>query len=240
MSDNTTPTKTSETGETAETAAGVTLYVYEWAVRAWRWIIALWLIVLAVTGYFISNPLPTMPGEASEHFTMGYIRFTHFATAYIFAVIFLGRIYWALAGNHYARQLFWLPLLNRAWWRGLVREIRWYAFLDKHPTKYIEHNPLAHLSMFLAITLGGTFMIITGFAMYGEGAQSGSWAHTMFSSWVIPLFGQSQNLHTAHHVVAWFIVCFMIVHVYVSIREEIMLQQTNISAMITGTRTFRK
>jgi len=222
------------------TAPGNTVYVYEWAVRAWHWINALCITVLAVTGYFISNPPPSMPGEASESYVMGYIRFTHFATAYIFTMAFLGRAYWALMGNHYARQIFWLPILSRNWWRGMLQEIRWYAFVGKHPAKYVGHNPLAHLSMFVAITLGSTFMILTGFAQYGEGAQHGHWAHTVFSSWVIPLFGQSQNVHTAHHVVAWLIVCFVITHVYVSIREEIMLQQTNISAMITGTRTFRK
>ena len=41
-----------------------------------------------------------MPGEASDHFLMGYIRFAHFAAAYVFAVGFLFRIYWALVGNH--------------------------------------------------------------------------------------------------------------------------------------------
>ena len=35
------------------------------AVRAWHWINALAIVVLAVTGYFIGSPLPSMPGEAS-------------------------------------------------------------------------------------------------------------------------------------------------------------------------------
>lgn len=223
-----------------ETAAGNTVFVYEAPVRLWHWLNALCIAVLAVTGYLISHPLPTVPGEASEHFLMGYIRFAHFAAAYVFAVAFLARIYWALAGNHHARQLFYLPVFDGDWWQGLVHEIRWYAFIDRQSRKYVGHNPLAHLAMFFAITLGGLFMIATGFALYGEGAQAGHWSNTLFSSWVIPLFGQSQDVHTWHHMVAWVIVWFVIIHVYVAIREDIMSRQSIISAMIDGTRTFRE
>jgi Ni,Fe-hydrogenase I cytochrome b subunit len=36
-----------------------------------------------------------MPGEASDHYLMGYIRFAHFAAGYMLAVGLLGRAYWA-------------------------------------------------------------------------------------------------------------------------------------------------
>ncbi len=224
----------------AETAAGKTVYVYEGPVRLWHWLNALSIAVLAVTGWFIASPLPSVSGEASENFLMGYVRFVHFAAAYVFAVGFLARIYWALVGNHHAKQLFMLPVTNGKWWSGMLRELRWYLFLEKRPNKYVGHNPLAHLIMFLAITLGGVFMIVTGFALYGEGAQEGHWSHTLFTSWVIPLFGQSQAVHSWHHLVAWGIVVFVILHVYAAIREEIMSRQSMISAMISGSRTFRE
>ena len=75
-----------------QTAAGNTVYVYEAPVRLWHWLNALSIVVLAITGYLIASPLPSVAGEASEHYLMGYIRFTHFAAAYIFAVGFLARI----------------------------------------------------------------------------------------------------------------------------------------------------
>jgi len=229
-----------ETQSDAETAAGNTVFVYEAPVRLWHWLNALCIGVLAVTGYLIASPLPSVSGEASDNFLMGYIRFAHFAAAYVFAVAFVVRFYWSLVGNHHAKQLFRLPLLNARWWKGLFSELGWYLFVVKQPRKYVGHNPLAHLFMFVSITLGGLFMICTGFAMYGEGAQEGSWSHAAFTSWMLPLFGQSQNLHTWHHLVAWMIVWFVILHVYAAIREELMSRQTMISAMISGTRTFRK
>lgn len=222
-----------------ETAAGTTVYVYEAPVRLWHWVSALSIVVLAVTGYLIASPLPSVSGEASDHFVMGYIRFAHFAAAYVFAIGYGARVYWAVVGNRNARQIFMFPpIFNGDWWAGMLQEIRWYSFLVKRPRKYVGHNPLALLFMFIAITLGGLFMIVTGFAMYGEGAQS--WSHALFTSWVIPLFGQSQDVHTWHHMAAWGIVWFIILHVYAAIREDIMSPQTMVSAIISGYRSFRE
>lgn len=215
------------------------VYVYEAPVRLWHWINALSITVLCITGYFIGSPLPTMPGEASEHFLMGYIRFAHFSAGYIFVVGFLGRIYWAFVGNTHARQLFLPPITNPNWWQGIWHEIKWYAFIEKEPHKYIGHNPLALLAMHVLLVWGSVFMIFTGFALYGEGTGMGSWQYTLFSSWIIPLFGQSQDVHTWHHLMMWVIICFVIIHVYVAIREDIMSRQSLISTMVSGWRMFK-
>jgi Ni/Fe-hydrogenase 1 B-type cytochrome subunit len=223
-----------------DTAAGNTVFVYEAPVRLWHWLNALCIVMLCITGYLIASPLASVSGEASDNYLMGYIRFAHFAAAYIFSIAFVLRIYWAIVGNHHAKQLFKLPITDSEWWAGMVQELRWYMFLVKQPRKYVGHNPLAHLFMFFGITLGGLFMIATGFALYGEGTQAGSWSNTLFTSWLIPLFGQSQDVHTWHHLVAWGMVWFMILHIYAALREDIMSRQTMVSAIISGHRTFRE
>ena len=58
-----------------------TIYVYEAPVRLWHWITAASIVVLVVTGYFIGSPPPSLSGEASNHFLMGWIRYLHFAAA---------------------------------------------------------------------------------------------------------------------------------------------------------------
>lgn len=215
------------------------VYVYEAPVRLWHWVNALAITVLAVTGWFIASPLPSQPGEASANFLMGYIRFTHFAAGYILLVGLLGRIYWAFVGNHHARQLFLVPFFSVSWWKEVFFELRWYLFLERDPKKYVGHNPLAQMMMFLLFFLPLLFMIVTGFALYGEGAQAGSWAHTLFTSWVIPLFGESQDVHTWHHLIAWLIVLFVMLHVYAAIREDIMSRQSLVSTMLSGWRMFK-
>ncbi|HSV71466.1 MAG TPA: Ni/Fe-hydrogenase, b-type cytochrome subunit [Methylibium sp.] len=214
------------------------IYVYEAPVRLWHWINALAITVLAVTGYFIASPLPTQPGEASANYLMGYIRFAHFAAAYVFAVGLAGRIYWAYVGNHHARELFTLPLFTAAYWKEVLTMLKWYAFLIDRPNRYVGHNPLARLAMFFGYFVLSLFMVATGFAMYGEGLQAGSWADQLFG-WVIPLLGQSQDVHTWHHLGMWVLICFVIFHVYAAIREDIMGRQSIVSTMISGHRTFK-
>lgn len=214
------------------------VYVYEAPLRLWHWINAASITVLALTGYFIASPLPSMPGEASDHFVMGYIRFAHFTAAYIFTIGFLARIYWAIVGNKHAHQLFILPIFSGRWWKEVLFETRWYLFLEKAPKKYVGHNPLAQLFMFIFITLGSLFMIVTGFALYSEGEGKGSWQDSLFG-WVIPAFGQSQDVHSWHHLGMWYILTFVIMHIYVAVREDIMSRQSIISTMISGYRMFK-
>lgn len=215
------------------------VFVYEAPLRLWHWINALSIIVLCVTGYFIGSPLPTVAGEASDHYVMGYIRFAHFAAAYIMIVGFVFRIYWAFVGNEHAREIFLPPIHRKNFWEGVWHEMKWYAFAAKEPKKYTAHNPLAVLAMHFMIVWGSLFMIVTGLALYGEGTGMDSWQFTLFSSWVIPLFGQSQDVHTYHHLVMWVIITFIIVHIYAAIREDVMSRQSIVSTMISGWRTFK-
>lgn len=215
------------------------VYVYEAPVRLWHWVNALAITVLCVTGYLIGSPLPTQPGEASANFLMGYIRFAHFTAGYLLAIGLIGRAYWALVGNHHARELFTLPVTRRAYWREVLTMLKWYAFLIPQPGRYVGHNPMARMAMFFGFFLFSLFMIVTGFAMYGEGLQAGSWADRLFG-WVIPLLGQSQDVHTWHHVGMWGMVIFVMLHIYAAIREDIMGRQSIVSTMISGYRTFKR
>lgn len=223
----------------ASAAAVKSVYVYEAPVRLWHWVNAAAIVVLAFTGYFIGQPLPTQPGEASANYLMGYIRFAHFAAAYIFAIGLLGRIYWAFVGNHHARELFTLPIFKAAYWREVIMMLKWYAFLIPQPNRYVGHNPMARLAMFCGFFLFSLFMVCTGFALYGEGAQAGSWQDKLFG-WVIPMFGQSQDVHTWHRMGMWGMVIFVTLHVYAAIREDIMGRQSIVSTMISGFRTFKR
>lgn len=243
MSSTTTPDLSQATGvdpgaiEHGQSLKAV--YVYEAPVRLWHWVNASAITVLAITGYFIGQPLPTTPGEASSQYLMGYIRFAHFAAAYLFAIGLAGRLYWAIVGNHHARELFTLPLFTGAYWREVGKMLKWYAFLIPQPNQYVGHNPMARLAMFFGFFLFSLFMVCTGFALYGEGAQAGSWANRLFG-WVIPLFGQSQDVHTWHRMGMWGMVMFIMLHVYAAIREDIMGRQSIVSTMISGYRTFKK
>jgi len=91
-------------------------------------------------------------------------------------------------------------------------------------------------AMFLMFVLGSIFMIFSGLALYGEGTGMASWQFRWFTSWLQPLIGDSQALHTWHHFGMWYLIIFAIIHVYLVIREDIFLHETVISTMINGWR----
>lgn len=214
------------------------IYIFEAPVRAWHWIHALAIVVLGVTGYLIGNPLPSMSGEASDHFVMGNLRLVHFIAAFVFAVGMVVRFYWALVGNEYSRELLYVPIWRGEWWKRVWHEIKFYAFATRKMSKNPGHNPLAQFFIWAINVVLSLFMICTGFALYSQGTGAGSWADKMFG-WVFLLEPSSQTVRMWHLAGMWLMLLFIIVHIYMVIRAEMMSRQNGISVMINGWRTFK-
>jgi len=228
----------SATPDTQATEVPAPVYVFEVPVRIWHWITAPTILILALTGFLIAHPAwPLIWGEPSHVYLMGDLRVIHFTAAYILAVGFIGRIYWAIVGNEYAREIFLPKFWRLDWWKNLFHATSWYLLIKPRSLRKPGHNPLAQITMFFMFVLGVAFQITTGFAMYGEGA--GGWSHAVFTSWVIPLFGGSMEVHTWHHLGMWYLMLFVMMHIYLAIREDIMSRQTTISTMINGWRYFK-
>ncbi|WP_297368237.1 Ni/Fe-hydrogenase, b-type cytochrome subunit [Acidocella sp.] len=214
------------------------VYVYELPVRIWHWVNLFAFALLVVTGLLIASPIwPQLDGEPYHLYVMGWVREIHFVSAYIFTIGFAVRIYWMFVGNEHAREIFLPAVWSCAWWKNMWATIRWYLLIDRESPIEVGHNPLAQAAMFLFFVLGALFQIVTGFALYGEGA--GGWSAKLFTSWVIPLFGGSMEVHTWHHLAMWYILVFVIIHVYMVIREDIMSRASIVSAMINGWRMFK-
>jgi Ni/Fe-hydrogenase 1 B-type cytochrome subunit len=220
----------------AGTLAGP-VYVYDAAIRLWHWVTALSIVVLCITGYFIGSPLPSVGGEAWNSYLFGWIRFTHFAAGMILGVAFLLRLYRVLVGGPHARQIFFIPFWSIAWWKDVFNEIGWYLFL-KPPKEYVGHNPLAHAAMFFMFVLPLIVLLLTGFALYAEGAGIQTVWYKVFG-WVFSVLGDSMTVHTWHHVAMWIVIIFSIVHMYMAIREDMTHRQTTVSSMVSGWRFFR-
>lgn len=217
------------------------VYVWEAPVRIWHWLMAVAMVVLVATGYLIGTPPGSVGGEASDNFGFGYIRFAHFAAAYVFAILFAMRVLWALVGNRFAREIFVVParLFDGAFWDGLIDQTKYYLFLKRKARPWQGHNPLAAAGMFFMYVLGAVFMILSGFAMYGEAQGMESVTFKLFTSWMMPLFGYSQNMHTFHHLCMWYLIMFTIVHVYMVFREDSFADETIVSSMISGWRVSK-
>lgn len=204
------------------------IYIWEWPVRIYHWLNVVLIVILFFTGLYIGHPILRTPGEAYEYFLMGKMRYWHAVAAWFFIANFIFRFYWAFVGNEYAKF--------KPWRKGFLADgwetVKYYLFIKKEHSLHAGHNVVAQLSYSLLIWIGSTLIIITGLALQGE-IQPGSFQARYFG-WLIPFLGQSFYVHSYHHLLAWAIAIFVIVHLYMVIRQDILDDDSTVSSIING------
>lgn len=216
----------------------VKVYVWQMPVRVFHWINAMSIILLMGTGIYIGNPFlgATVQEEAYYSFVMGWVRYIHFFSAFLFTINLLIRWYWVFKGNRYAtsnpfRKIFWIETWETT---------KFYLFLKNKKPHYVGHNPLAQLSYWIFIGLGSIIMIFTGYFLYFE-PQPEAFFGTFFFSWVPLVFGgDSFSIRSLHHIVAWGFMIFMVVHIYMAFREDYLQRNGTMSSIFTGYKTEPK
>ncbi len=214
-------------------------YIYQLPIRIWHWSMALAIVVLVITGYIIGKPLHSITGDATFLFYMGYVRLAHFIAGYVLVIGLFARIVYTFFSNKYAKELLIVPVWKKAWWQDLWLDIRWYLFLNKAPTVHMGHNPLAQVGMFSCV-LFLLLMSFTGLAIYQE--EASPWYLEPFRFMINLAYatgGNTIDLHNWHRLGMKLLLGFIIVHLYMVIREEIMGRTTLMSTMFSGYREIR-
>jgi Ni/Fe-hydrogenase 1 B-type cytochrome subunit len=214
----------------------IQVYVWELSVRLTHWIIALSILVLSVTGFYIGHPFIYEPGPAGRHFLMGTVRAVHLYAAAAFTAAVLWRLYWLFAGNIYARWSDFIPLSRRRI-RSLWNAIAFYSFLRREPEEYPGHNAAAAASyaMIFAVYL---LLIATGLALHAPNAPVGS-PLRVFAA-LAPWFGGLPMARLIHHVLMWVVLIFFAMHLHFVMLSAMIERQGTFDSMITGHKFIRR
>lgn len=213
------------------------VYVWEQPVRWFHWINAVAIIVLGVTGWLIANPPAFMTArEASFSYWFGQVRFIHFAFAYIFTANFAFRLYWAFAGNKYAKWRNFFPLR-----RAQLRQIGDVLKVDilqssQKPVHTVGHNSMAYFT-YAGTGLLTVFQVVSGFALYAP--MSESWFPGLFT-WATLLFGSEFSLRIFHYAVMWAFAVFTIIHIYLVFYHDYVEGHGVLSSMVGGWKFMEK
>jgi Ni/Fe-hydrogenase 1 B-type cytochrome subunit len=213
------------------------VYVWEQPVRWFHWINALTVTILGVTGWLIANPPAFMSmREASFGYWFGWVRFIHFATAYVFTGNFVFRLYWSFVGNKYARWRNFFPLTRRQLRQiGAVLKVDILQSTDT-PVHTLGHNSMAYFT-YAGTGLLTVFQILSGYALY---APTSSWWFPRLFTWVMPLFGSEFSLRIFHYAVMWAFVVFTIIHVYLVFYHDYVEGHGVLSSMVGGWKFMEK
>ena len=216
---------------TGEASSDLTrVYVWQVPVRVTHWLIALSIIVLSVTGFYIGRPFMTVPGQAGRWFVMGWMRAIHFYAAIVFTCAVIARIISMFTGNKYARWDKFLSV-HRTRQKGILPTVLFYSFLRDKPPAYVGHNPVAGSAYLLVFGLY-LLAIGTGLVMHAPSAEAGS-PLRWFASFA-PLFGGFQIARWIHHVVMWLLLGFMLHHVYSAVLVAAIEKNGTIDSIVAG------
>jgi len=217
------------------------VFVWEVPVRIFHWVNFIAITSLIATGILIGNPPAIMSGvEATNQYWFGINRFIHFASAYIFTLNILYRVFWSFMGNKYANWKVFFPFTKK----GLkkLKEVLVTDIFLINPKKYdfshhsVGHNPLA------AIGYAGFFILVivqiaTGFGLYADNA---TWWFPKLFTWVVPLLGGDAFTRLTHHIVMWIIIMFTVLHIYLVFFHDWLDGRGETSSMIGGYKFVRK
>ena len=91
--------------------------------------------------------------------------------------------------------------------------------------------------MYFLVFLAFIFQIVTGFGMYA--AMSASWFPQLFA-WIVPFMGGDLVVRQWHHLLTWFFIIFLFVHVYLSWYHDYLEGRGTLSSIIGGWKFIEK
>jgi len=165
-------------------------------------IIIVSIILLILTGFYIHRPFVGGAG-----FLMSLVRGVHFFFAIVLIIATVARIVKMFVGKDRDWRSF-IPTGSD--FKLLPKTINYYAYVGKELEIKKKYNPLQMITYCLAFVFI-IFQILSGLAMqYPDGA---------FSWFNYGWFSNEIEVRIAHFVVMWLFIMFMMIHVYLSIRE---------------------
>ena len=212
------------------------VYVWQLPVRFFHWINAAAIVVLCITGYIIGDPPAIQSNaEAIHSYWFGYVRLTHLAVGMIFVVNLLFRLYWAFAGNRFARWNNFVPL-TRAQWRSIFKTLRVdILLLTDKPVYDIGHNSLA-ATTYLGLFILSIIQATTGFMMMFVTTNN---IMEPVTSWGLQHLVGFFIVRQIHHILMWAFILFMIIHVYLVFYHDYIERNGIASSMIGGWKFIR-
>jgi Ni/Fe-hydrogenase b-type cytochrome subunit len=205
------------------------------SLRLQHWFNVLAIVILSLTGFFIMDPFfgPVATDNAQQAgYMMGWVRFIHFTTAFLWLVIGAARVVSAFRSrDRYLRWPTLWPLKKKDDVKHLGEVVSHYLFLREEAPLYLAHNPLQQLA-YTAVYVAGAIQMITGLTLYGLVHKNSSWFWAMMSA-PTDWFGIGP-VRLFHAIMMFLIWAFVVMHIYLAVRADSLERHGGISSMING------
>lgn len=204
-----------------------------------HWIRVFSIIVLIVTGFYISVPFITPAVNAEPtNFLNAEFRAVHQIFGFVLISMFIAKTYYFLFAKknkmeiHSFKDIFCL--------KNWVNQVGYYLFLTKHPKISGAYNVVQLLAyvMFYVAMAG---LIITGLILYVHNYHAGI-GGLLYEPmrYIEAMLGGVAFVRELHHVLMWGVILFVVGHIYMVVFNAIHSKEGTVESIFSGYKWKRK
>ncbi len=213
------------------------------AMRIIHWVNVLSMIVAIATGLYIAAPYyqTFIADSAVDKYVMAWNRWGHFMVAIIFDVtsIIVAYLYFFSRFEKPWKKVIPTPTNIKEFFAVLINLIT----LNRSKNFDSSHSDSFNTIYFTIFHLLLAWMLLTGLQLYVHGLASGEssigawwpWMLHAVTDWTIPITGGTlMDVRISHHYTMWFIVVWVVFHIYYQVWRTIFWQEGDIAIAFGG------
>jgi len=213
--------------------------------RLIHWVNALSMIVAIATGLYIGHPYyqSLIADGAVDKYVMAWNRWGHFMVAIIFDVtsIVIAYLYFFSRFEKPYKKVIPTAQNIKEFFEVFLNLIT----LNRRKNFDSSHADSFNTVYFTIFHLLLAWMLLTGLQLYVHGLASGEssigtwwpWMLHVFTDWTIPVTGGTlMDVRISHHYTMWWIIVWVVFHIYYQIWRTIFWKEGDISIAFSGTK----
>lgn len=215
------------------------------AMRIIHWVNALCMIGAVISGLYIGHPYyqTFMADGAVDKYVMAWNRYGHFIIAILFDVtsVLIAYLYFFSRFEKPYKKL--IPnAKNIAEFKAVLVNLLTLNRKKEFDSTHADSFNTVYFTIFHLLLV---WMLLTGLQMYVHGLESGMssigswwpWMLHLSTDWTIAVTGGTlMDVRIAHHTTMWFILCWVVFHIYYQIWRTIFWKEADIAIVIGGSK----
>jgi Ni/Fe-hydrogenase 1 B-type cytochrome subunit len=215
--------------------------------RVNHWLVAICMVGAVLTGLYIGHPYyqTLIADPAVDKYVMAWNRWIHFMAAIIFDVssIVIAYLYFFSRFEKAYKKLLPTPKNIIEFWEVFINLLTF----NRRKKFDSTHSDSFNVVFFTVFHLLLVFMLLSGLQLYVHGLASGHssigdwwpWLLHFATDWTLVVFGGNMGVRIAHHYSMYFIIVWVMVHIYYQVWRTIFWREGDISIVFGGEK-FKK
>lgn len=198
-----------------------------------HWSMAISIVILIVTGFYIALPFNIAVGETYQKFFVANVRFVHLVFGLLLTAILVWRFYLALFSKFHADWKDFFAWLNI---KKTIHAIKFYTLITTDPPEHTGLYGTLQAAAYLVLLLMAFFEVVTGLILYGALHRAGlaGFLYSLLGPIERNIFSGLAGTRYIHHILTWFFVLFIIIHTYLSFWYDVVFKEGTISSIVNG------